>query len=139
MPPKKGLLFLLKRGDGQATETFVTVAALRTTDLSINGESVDVTNKDSPNQLRELLDGGGVKSLDISAGGVFTDDQSQIDVEDDCFQGHLWNYQIVFDGGRTYEAPFQVTSCEYSGEHNGEHTYSIELESGGDVTITPSA
>jgi TP901-1 family phage major tail protein len=139
MPPLKGLLFLLKRGDGGATETFETVAALRSTSLSINGESIDVTNKDSLNQMRELLDGGGVKSMDISGAGVFTEDQTQIDVEDDALQGHLWNYQVVFDGGRTYEGPFQVTSVEYSGEHNGEHTYSVELESGGDISISPSA
>lgn len=38
MPAEKGSTFLLKVGDGAATPVFTTVAGLRTTQLSINGE-----------------------------------------------------------------------------------------------------
>lgn len=43
---EKGAAFLLKVGDGGAVPVFATVAGLRTTQLSINGETVVVTNKD---------------------------------------------------------------------------------------------
>ncbi len=137
MAAKKGKLFLLKAGDGEATETFTTVAGLRSTGLTINGESVDVTDKDSSGN-RELLDGGGITSMSISGSGVFKDDTSQVGVEAKCVAKSLDNYQIVFDGGRSYEGAFQVTSVEYAGEYNGEHTYSLSLESSGSVTITAS-
>lgn len=137
MPAKKGRLFLLKYGDGEATEAFTTVAGLRSTGLTINGESVDVTDKDSEGH-RDLLDGGGVDSMSISGSGVFKDDASQLALESACIAKSLDNYQIAFDGDRTYEGAFQVVSVEYAGEYNGEHTYSVSLESSGEVTITAS-
>lgn len=136
--PKKGLLFLLKAGDGEQAETFTTVAGLRSTGLTINGETVDVTDKDAAG-LRQLLDGGGVTSFSVTGAGVFKDDASQTLLESRAIVKSLDNYQVVFDGGRTYEGAFQVTTVDYAGEYNGEHTYSITLESHDDLTITPGA
>jgi len=45
MPAEKGSAFLLKIGDGAATPVFTTVAGLRTTQLSINGDAIVITNK----------------------------------------------------------------------------------------------
>src|SRR5690606_13539475 len=103
-----------------------------------NGEAVDVTDSDSVNQMRELLDGGGVKSMTISGSGIFEDDDSQTHMETKCLSGALDDYQIVFDSGRTYERPFQVTQVQYAGEYNGEHTYDVTLESAGKIDITPA-
>jgi predicted secreted protein len=47
MPVERGSAFLLKVGDGQATPAFATVAGMRTTQMSVNGEAVVVTSKDS--------------------------------------------------------------------------------------------
>ncbi|MET3436315.1 putative secreted protein [Sphingomonas sp. 1185] len=47
MAIEKGSAFLLKIGDGAEPPAFATMAGLRTTQLSINGETVVVTNKDS--------------------------------------------------------------------------------------------
>ena len=47
MPAQKGSAFLLKIGDGDQPPAYSTVAGLRTTQLSINGETVVVTSKDS--------------------------------------------------------------------------------------------
>lgn len=68
---EKGSAFLLKVGDGAAVPTFATVAGLRTTQLSVNGEAVVVTNKDSGG-WRQLLSGAGVRSVSVSGAGVFT-------------------------------------------------------------------
>jgi hypothetical protein len=45
MAAERGSAFLLKIGDGAATPTFATVAGLKTTQLSINGDAVAITNK----------------------------------------------------------------------------------------------
>ena len=58
MPAEKGSAFLLKVGDGAATPVYTTLAGLRTTQLSINGDSVVITNKGSGG-WRELLSGAG--------------------------------------------------------------------------------
>lgn len=47
MTAQKGSAFLLKIGDGAPTPTYETVAGLRTTQMSINGDTVVVTHKES--------------------------------------------------------------------------------------------
>ena len=54
--------FLLKVGNGAAPPVYQTVAGLRTTQLSVNGEAVNVTTKDSGG-WRALLSGAGVRSV----------------------------------------------------------------------------
>lgn len=137
--PQRGRLFLIKAGDGATPEVFTTVAGLRTKGLAINGEMVDVTDSDSEDQMRELLDGGGVKSMTITGAGVFEDDASQTILEQRVLSGSIDNYQVVFDSGRTYEGAFQCTTVDYAGEYNGEQTYNVTLESAGKIDITPGA
>jgi len=45
MAIENGSDFLLKIGDGEVPPTYRTVAGLRTTQLSVNGEAVNVTTK----------------------------------------------------------------------------------------------
>lgn len=56
MAAEKGSAFLLKVGDGAGTPAFATVAGMRTTQMSVNGEAVNITSKDSGG-WRELLSG----------------------------------------------------------------------------------
>ncbi|KTT96695.1 hypothetical protein NS355_13685 [Sphingomonas yabuuchiae] len=71
MAIEKGSAFLLKIGDGAEPPAFATMAGLRTTQLSINGETVVVTSKDSGG-WRELLSGAGVRHVSVAGAGVFT-------------------------------------------------------------------
>ena len=59
MAVERGSAFLLKVGDGAASPAFATVAGMRTTSMSINGEAVAVTHKGSGG-WRELLGGANV-------------------------------------------------------------------------------
>ena len=45
MSAEKGSAFLLKVGDGGTPPVFATVAGMRTTQMSVNGEAVNVTSK----------------------------------------------------------------------------------------------
>ena len=70
MTAQKGAAFLLKIGDGAATPSYETVAGLRTTQMSVNGDTVVVTHKQSGG-WRELLSGAGTRSVSVSASGIF--------------------------------------------------------------------
>ena len=70
MTAQKGSAFLLKISDGAEPPVYRTVAGLRTTQMSIAGDSVVVTSKDSAG-WRELLSGAGVRSVSVTAAGLF--------------------------------------------------------------------
>ncbi|HZV11039.1 MAG TPA: phage tail tube protein, partial [Novosphingobium sp.] len=70
MTAQSGAAFLLKITDGASPPNYQTVAGLRTTQLSIAGQAVVITTKDS-NGWRDLLNNGGARSISVSAAGVF--------------------------------------------------------------------
>ncbi len=128
MAAEKGLAFLLKLGAA-------TIAGLRSTSFTINGQEVEVTTKDSAG-WRELLAGAGVTQMSITGSGVFQDGTSLAALRVSCIAKTLATYSIVFESGDDYTGSFQVTSVEQSGEHDGEVTYSISLENSGVVAFT---
>ncbi|UIJ45851.1 phage major tail protein, TP901-1 family [Sphingomonas cannabina] len=132
MAAEKGSAFLLKVGDGTATPAFTTVAGLRTTQLSINGEMVAITSKDSGG-WRELLSGAGVRSVSVSGAGVFTGSVAEARIKASALSGVLDDYRLSFEGGETMTGRFLVTRLDYSGDFNGERAYTLSLESSGPV------
>src|SRR3546814_14024506 len=79
MSAEKGSAFLLKVGDGGSPVAYATVAGLRTTQLSVNGEAVNVTNKDSGG-WRELQSGAGVQSETVVGAGIFKGSAGEVGV-----------------------------------------------------------
>jgi TP901-1 family phage major tail protein len=98
MAVEKGSAFLLKVGDGTATPAYATVAGLRTTQLSINGEAVVVTNKASGG-WRELLSGAGVRSVSVAAAGVFTGSGAETRIKGSALTGVIDDYELSFESG----------------------------------------
>ncbi|MBW7836852.1 MAG: phage major tail protein, TP901-1 family [Sphingomonadales bacterium] len=135
MAAEKGRAFLVKIGDGGAPETFATIGGLRATSLSINNEVVDITSKTSAG-WRELLAGAGIRALAIAGGGVFTDSAAEGLLRGKALAGSIDNYEIVFESGAKFSGGFYVSSLEYAGDHNGERTYSLRLESSGVISYT---
>jgi TP901-1 family phage major tail protein len=132
MPAQKGSAFLLKIGDGAEPPAYGTVAGLRTTQLSINGESVVVTNKDSAG-WRELLSGAGSRSVSVSAAGIFLGSAAESAIRGHALAGTIEAYQLSFEDGEKMEGRFLVTRLDYAGDFNGERTYALALESSGAV------
>ncbi|MCD2317410.1 phage tail protein [Sphingomonas sp. IC-11] len=132
MAVEKGSAFLLKVGDGAATPAFATVAGMRTTQLSINGEAVVVTNKGSGG-WRDLLSGAGVRSVSVSAAGVFTGSAAETRVKSHALAGTIDDYRLSFESGETLTGRFLVTRLDYAGDFNGERSYTVNLESSGPV------
>jgi TP901-1 family phage major tail protein len=135
MAVEKGSAFLLKVGDGAATPSFATVAGMRTTQMSVNGEAVVVTSKDSDG-WRQLLSGAGVRSVSVSAAGVFTGSAAEARVKGNALSGALDEYRLTFEGGEVMQGRFLVTRLDYSGDFNGERAYAVSLESSGAVVAS---
>ncbi len=132
MAAEKGSAFLLKVGDGAQPPAFATVAGLRTTQLSINGDMVAITSKDSGG-WRELLSGAGVRSVSVSGAGVFTGSVAEARLRASALSGRIDDYRLSFEGGETMTGRFLVTRLDYAGDFNGERSYTIALESSGTV------
>lgn len=133
MSAQKGSAFLLKISDGAATPAYQTVAGLRTTQMSINGETVVVTSKDSGG-WRELLSGAGARSISVSAAGIFLGSAAEAQVRSNALAGTLDDYELSFEDGQKMRGRFLVQRLDYSGDFNGERNYTIQLESSGAVT-----
>jgi TP901-1 family phage major tail protein len=140
MAAGKGSSFLLK---DNSTGTPATIGGLRSTSMTINGEAVDITSKDSNafissgnDKARDLLQGGGVRSMTISASGVFTDSSTENILRGFAFDGAIQNYDLIFSDGSKISGAFLITSYERAGEFNGEETYSVTLESSNTITYT---
>jgi TP901-1 family phage major tail protein len=133
MSAQKGKDLLVKISDGAGG--FTTVAGLRTRRLAFNAETVDITHAESANRWRELLDGAGVKRASVTGRGLFKDAATDAAMRQTFFDGSILIYQIVIPDFGIVQGPFQLTALEFAGEHNGEVTYDLTLESAGELTF----
>ena len=132
MTAEKGSAFLLKVGDGGEPPEYSTVAGLRTTQMSINGEPVNVTSKDSGG-WRELLSGAGVRSVSVAGSGIFTGSDAEVRLKANALSGLIDDYRLSFESGDSMTGRFLVTRLDYAGDFNGERSYTLALESSGEV------
>jgi TP901-1 family phage major tail protein len=135
MAAQKGKDLLLKV-DSTGGGVFTTVGGLRSRALAFNTESVDITNQESAGPWRELLAGAGVRSARLSGSGVFKDTASDELVRSLFFAGTIRSWQAVIPDFGTVEGPFQITTLEFSGRHDGEVTFDVTLDSAGLLTFT---
>ena len=126
---------LLIKIDVNGSLQFETIAGLRASRISFNAETVDVTSLESQGGWRELLAGAGVRSAAISGSGVFRDANTDERARQIFFDGEVPNFQVIIPDFGVVEGPFQITSIEYAGSHNGEATYEISLASAGELTF----
>lgn len=132
MTAQKGSAFLLKIGDGAAPPAYQTVAGLRTTQMSINGDTVVVTHKESGG-WRELLSGAGTRSVSVSAAGIFLGSAAEAAVRTNALAGTIADYELSFEDGEKLRGRFLVQRLDYAGDFNGERNYTLQLESSGPV------
>jgi len=133
MTAQKGSAFLLKISNGGAPASYQTVAGLRTTQMSVTGDAVVVTSKDSGG-WRELLSGAGVRSVSVSAAGIFLGSTAEAQVRANAMSGTLDDYELSFEDGERLRGRFLVQRLDYAGDFNGERNYTLQLESSGQVS-----
>lgn len=132
MAAQKGKDLLVKMHDGSS---YVTVAGLRSRRIAFNAETVDITHAESAGRWRELLDGAGIKRAGVSGRGLFKDAATDVLMRQTFFDGAVRNCQVVIPDFGIVQGPFQIASLEFAGEHDGEVTYDMALESAGELTF----
>lgn len=133
MSAQKGKDILLKiAGTGGGYET---LAGLRSKRIAFNAETVDVTDADAAGRWRELLSGSGVQRASISGSGIFKDAQSDAQMRTAFFAGEIRRWQVVLPDFGLLEGLFQISALEYGGNHDGEVTFDIALESAGLISF----
>jgi TP901-1 family phage major tail protein len=132
MAAQKGKDLLVKIADGGG---FATVAGLRARQISFNAEPVDVTHADSAGRWRELLAGAGMRRASIAGSGVFRDAQSDALMRGLFFDGGIGDFEIVIPDFGVITGAFQIVALEYRGDHAGEVTFDMALESAGALTF----
>lgn len=126
---------MLLKIDSDGLGSFTTIAGLRARTMSFNTETVDITNADSQGQWRELL-ACGVKTVRLTGSGIFKDDASDELLRSNFFNAVIRDWQVIIPDFGTIEGPFQISGFEYAGNHNGEVTFDISLDSAGGLTFT---
>ncbi|CAA2137589.1 MULTISPECIES: phage major tail protein, TP901-1 family [Methylobacterium] len=133
MSAQKGKDLLIRISEGTG---FTAVAGLRARQLAFNAETVDVTSAESVGRWRELLAGAGVRRAAVSGSGVFRDEASDARLRQMFFDGSIDTLQVVVPAFGTIQGLFQITSLEYRGDHAGEVTFDMALDSAGPLTFT---
>lgn len=132
MTAQKGAAFLLKISDHGSPPAYRTVAGLRTTQMSITGDTVAITHKDSGG-WRELLSGAGVRAVSVSAAGIFLGSVAEAQLRANALAGAVDDYELSFEDGEKLRGRFLVQRLDYAGDFNGERNYTLQLESSGEV------
>lgn len=117
-----------------AVELYVAVGGLRSKSMSLSSDGIDITSEDS-DEWTTLLDGAGIRSMEISGDGVYNNSA--------VFQGVVTKFLanqltclafVEYKSGRVYSGCFKITSLEITGSHDGEATYSMSASSSGAIT-----
>ncbi|WP_350333384.1 phage major tail protein, TP901-1 family [Coralliovum pocilloporae] len=132
MTAQRGKDLLLKVMNDQNQP--VTVAGLRSRQIILNTEPVDTTDSDSAGRWRELLAGAGTRRAAVSGTGIFKDASSDALIRQLFFDGTIRTWQIVIPDFVVLSGLFQLTSLQFSGEHDREVLYELTLESAGVIT-----
>lgn len=133
----KNLLIQVETTPGGGT--FATIGATNTASITINNETVDVTDKGGM-PYRELL-GCGMNTLSVSGGGQVSDD-ANFDIAHAAAvvggTGAILNFRIISEKADQYEGAFLVTTFERSGDHNNAELFTFSLESAAQIAYTPA-
>ena len=138
MTAQKGKDLLLKV-DSDGEGGFATVAGLRARSLAFNAATVDITDQESAGRWRELLQGAGIKTARITGSGIFKDASTDETVRQYFFNGTVRDWQVIVPELGTVEGPFQIASLEYAGQHDGEVSFDMGLESAGALSFAAAA
>lgn len=130
MSRAKGSAFLLKISDGNPNPFYSTVAGLRSTKMRIDA---NFEAGPSEGDWREIVPGGGKRSVSIEAAGIFLGSAAEAQVRGLALAGAVTDYELSFEGGEKMRGKFLVQRLDYAGDFGGERNYTIALESSGPV------
>jgi TP901-1 family phage major tail protein len=138
MAAQRGKDMLLKMRDPLAN-AYVTIAGLRTRRLVFDQQTVDITDSESAGRWRELLGGSGVRRASLSAAGIFKDKASDALLRSRFFNADPVDVELIIPDFGTLSGQFLVSGLEYAGNHDGEVTFDLALESASALTFVEAS
>lgn len=136
MATQAGQDVLIRLEDGVTPGNFITVAGMRAKTIQLNAGVVDATHTGSAGGWRELLSGAGVKSVRVSGSGVFRDEASDTRMREVFMSRTAVSWQLVVPDFAQLTGPFLISQLSYGGDFDGEATFSLTLESAGEIGVT---
>lgn len=116
--------------------TYLAFGGLLSKSIRMNGAVIDITDGDSTDLFQELLDGGGVKSMELTGSGHFNDDAAIERARSLFMTGTLEKFRLLIPSWGTVEGDFAITSLEFSGNHDGAVAQTVTVMSSGKPTWT---
>ena len=113
-------------------DTYEAVGGLISNSTSGTNASIDITNKSSAS-WREILDGEGLQTMDISAECIFSTDANFALLKAAWLSKTITKFQIA-RGAEIIAGSFYVTAFNESSPDNDKVTASITMSSSGPVT-----
>lgn len=111
------------------------VAGARTDSMTINNESIDITDKDDVG-VRTLLDDIGTKGLEMTCEGVLIDNTFAALANAAAATSALHDFEFEMGSVGTYSGSFFISSFEMSGaEGTDPATFTMSVQSSGAVTF----
>jgi TP901-1 family phage major tail protein len=111
-----------------------TLVGVRTKGYTITNDHVDVTTDDDDG-WRTLLADPGLRSVEVTAGGISSDQVLIAEMTKANIAGELLSIGLPTTTG-TLAGTFVVSSFEQTGEHDGAVEFSATFMSSGVVTYT---
>jgi TP901-1 family phage major tail protein len=117
-----------------------TLAGVRTRSVSITNDYVDVTNDDD-NGWRTLLADPGLRSVEVTIGGVTTDEVLLAEAMKASITGETLEATLPtsLTTPGSLSGTYVVSGFEQSGDHVGVVEFSARFLSSGEVTYTASS
>lgn len=131
MAAEKGRGFVLQV---QVSSTWTTVGGLTANGFTINNEPVDASTKAS--RFAVLLETGGTSSLELTANGVYDDDQAFKNVRNAAHNNTHIGCRMVFETGDIIEGTFMVPGFTITGDNGSSVNYQLTFRSTGAWTYT---
>lgn len=127
---RDGVLSILSNG------SYVPVGGLRPKTLKFDETNVDVTTADSSGRWREMLNGAGVRSVEIDGSGIYERDSGIKLVLAAFNNGALATMRFAHSGiGIQVDAVFVVDSISIENPYDNASNFSIRMQSAGAVTL----
>ena len=105
---------------------------MRDTRLEVSSQLIDATHNSS-GAWRELLPDAGLRYVNITGSGVFTDSGAEKKIQELVFLGEIAEYRLEFANSSSLTGNFQISHYERSGNVNSEENYVISLSSSGKI------
>jgi len=131
-----GSFVLIQVGNGGTPETFATLGGLRTSDMQVRCRGAEAGGPES-GAWQKLPPVPGLLSMSIKGSGAVTGSAADETLRGYVFAGMPAGFRFVFAGGAHVTGSFLVLSYQRWGDHDGEESYAVYLESAGALNYTP--